>query len=166
MSRGTVLVTGSAGFIGGYVVEELLARDYEVVGLDDHSKYGPVVKSYDDHPNYRLVVGDARDTATLTDGWSNHERHTRANRKSICNASTRRGRPHVEEPAAGVGRHICCLPVAARSAVGVAVYNSARRHSMGGLDCDRDHHCGVAHRAGRRRCRRRTNRAQIHCAIR
>jgi nucleoside-diphosphate-sugar epimerase len=56
-----VLVTGSAGFIGGYVVEELLARGYEVVGLDDYSKYGPVAKSYDDDPRYRLVVGDARD---------------------------------------------------------------------------------------------------------
>ena len=57
-----VLVTGSAGFIGGYVVEELLARGHEVVGLDNHSKYGPVVRSFDDHPSYRLVVGDARDT--------------------------------------------------------------------------------------------------------
>ncbi|MFI5287264.1 MAG: NAD-dependent epimerase/dehydratase family protein, partial [Candidatus Dormibacteria bacterium] len=37
MSR--VLVTGSAGFIGGYVVEELLARGYEVVGVDNESKY-------------------------------------------------------------------------------------------------------------------------------
>ncbi len=55
------LVTGSAGFIGGYVVEELLGRGYDVVGLDNHSKYGPVAKSYDDHPRYRLVEGDARD---------------------------------------------------------------------------------------------------------
>lgn len=59
MSR--VLITGSAGFIGGYVVEELLRRDHEVVGLDNYSKYGPVKKSYDDHPNYRLVVADASD---------------------------------------------------------------------------------------------------------
>jgi nucleoside-diphosphate-sugar epimerase len=56
-----VLVTGSAGFIGGYVVEELLARGYEVVGLDNYSKYGPVQRSYDDHPGYRFVEGDARD---------------------------------------------------------------------------------------------------------
>jgi UDP-glucose 4-epimerase len=56
-----VLVSGSAGFIGGYVVEELLAAGYEVVGVDNHSKYGPVTKSYDSHPNYRLVEGDCRD---------------------------------------------------------------------------------------------------------
>ena len=56
-----VLVSGSSGFIGGYVVEELLRRGYEVVGVDNHSKYGKVSKSYDDHPDYRLVEGDARD---------------------------------------------------------------------------------------------------------
>jgi nucleoside-diphosphate-sugar epimerase len=57
-----ILVTGSAGFIGGYVVEELLRRGYSVVGLDNYSKYGPVRKSYDDHPRYHFVEGDARDT--------------------------------------------------------------------------------------------------------
>lgn len=61
-----VLVSGSAGFIGGYVVEELLRRGYSVVGIDDYSKYGPVTKSYDDHPDYRLVVADVRDTELLT----------------------------------------------------------------------------------------------------
>jgi nucleoside-diphosphate-sugar epimerase len=62
-----VLVTGSAGFIGGYVVERLLARGHEVVGLDDLSKYGHVRKSYDDHPSYRFVKGDARDTDLVTE---------------------------------------------------------------------------------------------------
>jgi UDP-glucose 4-epimerase len=56
-----VLVTGSAGFIGGYVVEELLGRGHEVVGLDNYSKYGKVVRSYDTHPAYTFVEGDARD---------------------------------------------------------------------------------------------------------
>jgi UDP-glucose 4-epimerase len=60
-----VLVTGSAGFIGGYVVSELLARGHAVTGLDNFSKYGHVRKSYDDHPRYRLVEGDARDTGLL-----------------------------------------------------------------------------------------------------
>ncbi|GFJ78350.1 NAD-dependent epimerase/dehydratase family protein [Phytohabitans houttuyneae] len=62
-----VLVTGSAGFIGGYVVEELLRRGHEVVGLDNFSKYGPVTHSYDDNPGYRFVEGDARDTALVTE---------------------------------------------------------------------------------------------------
>jgi len=57
-----VLVSGASGFIGGYVVEELLGRGHSVVGVDNQSKYGPVAKSYDTHPDYRLVVGDARDT--------------------------------------------------------------------------------------------------------
>jgi nucleoside-diphosphate-sugar epimerase len=61
-----VLVSGSAGFIGGYVVEELLGKGYSVVGVDNFSKYGKVAKSYDDHPHYRLVEGDARDAGLLT----------------------------------------------------------------------------------------------------
>jgi nucleoside-diphosphate-sugar epimerase len=61
-----VLVTGSAGFIGGYVVAELLGRGYAVTGLDNFSKYGPVRKSFDGHPGYRLVEGDARDSDLLT----------------------------------------------------------------------------------------------------
>ncbi len=56
-----VLVSGSAGFIGGYVAEELLRRGYAVVGVDNFSKYGRAKKSYDDHPHYQLVEGDARD---------------------------------------------------------------------------------------------------------
>jgi nucleoside-diphosphate-sugar epimerase len=62
-----VLVTGSAGFIGGYLVEELLGRGYDVVGLDNYSKYGPVAHGYDDHPNFRFVEGDARDPGLVTE---------------------------------------------------------------------------------------------------
>ena len=62
-----VLVSGSAGFIGGYVVEELLKRGYEVVGVDNYSKYGPVKKSYDDNPRYHLTVGDVRETKLMVD---------------------------------------------------------------------------------------------------
>jgi UDP-glucose 4-epimerase len=67
MTDATVLVTGSSGFIGGYVVEELLGRGYRVIGVDDHSKYGKVSKSYDDHPGYTLIEGDARDVELMTD---------------------------------------------------------------------------------------------------
>ncbi len=61
------LISGSSGFIGGYVVEELLQRGHEVIGVDNFSKYGRVAKSYDDHPRYRLVEGDARDTDLMTE---------------------------------------------------------------------------------------------------
>lgn len=62
-----VLVTGAAGFICGYLVEELLANGHEVVGLDNFSKYGRVAKSYDAHPGYRFVEGDAKDVDLVTD---------------------------------------------------------------------------------------------------
>jgi UDP-glucose 4-epimerase len=62
-----VLVTGSAGFIGGYVVEELLGRGHEVVGVDNYSKYGQVTRSYESHPSYSFVEGDARDVDLLID---------------------------------------------------------------------------------------------------
>ena len=62
-----VLISGSAGFIGGYVVEELLAKGYAVIGVDNFSKYGKVAKSYDDDPDYQLVEGDCRDVELMTD---------------------------------------------------------------------------------------------------
>ncbi len=62
-----ILVTGAAGFINGYLVPELLEAGHEVIGLDDFSKYGRLTKSYDDHPCYRFVQGDAKDTALLTE---------------------------------------------------------------------------------------------------
>lgn len=61
-----VLVTGAAGFINGYLVAELLEAGHEVVGVDNFSKYGRVAKSYDDHPRYRFVEGDAKDAGLLT----------------------------------------------------------------------------------------------------
>ncbi len=60
------MVTGASGFIGGYIVEELLRSGYEVLGLDDESKYGPVSKSYDANSNYTLVRGDARNVELMT----------------------------------------------------------------------------------------------------
>jgi UDP-glucose 4-epimerase len=61
-----VMVSGSAGFIGGYVVEELLARGYRVVGIDNYSKYGKVEKSYDGHPDYKFYEDDARDVQLMS----------------------------------------------------------------------------------------------------
>lgn len=63
----TILVTGSAGFIAGYLVQELLDAGHQVIGLDNFSKYGPVEKSYQNHPGYTFVQGDAQDAALLRD---------------------------------------------------------------------------------------------------
>jgi nucleoside-diphosphate-sugar epimerase len=60
-----ILVTGAAGFINGYLVPELLEAGHDVIGLDDFSKYGHLTKSYDDHPRYRFVEGDAKDVVLM-----------------------------------------------------------------------------------------------------
>jgi nucleoside-diphosphate-sugar epimerase len=60
-----ILVTGSAGFIAGYLVEELLNSGHNVVGIDNYSKYGFVEKSYDNNPNYKFVEGDVKDSSLL-----------------------------------------------------------------------------------------------------
>ena len=62
-----VLVSGSGGFIGGYVVEELLRGGYAVAGVDNFSKYGKVAKSYDSHPDYTFFEGDCRDADLMTE---------------------------------------------------------------------------------------------------
>jgi nucleoside-diphosphate-sugar epimerase len=60
-----ILVTGSAGFIAGYLIEELLGAGHEVVGLDNFSKYGPLERRYDNDPHFRGATGDAKDAALL-----------------------------------------------------------------------------------------------------
>lgn len=68
-----VLVTGAAGFIGGYVVQELLGRGFTVTGLDNYSKYGKVRRSFEDHPRYRFIEGDARNPALLSSLLREHD---------------------------------------------------------------------------------------------
>ncbi len=60
-----ILVTGAAGFIGGYLIEELLQVGHEVVGLDNFSKYGELRQASLSHSQYRFVEGDAKDTTLL-----------------------------------------------------------------------------------------------------
>ncbi len=61
-----VLVTGAYGFIGGYLVNELIEKHAaEVIALDNFSKYGSVERSFDGHPRIRRVEGDAKDVPLL-----------------------------------------------------------------------------------------------------
>lgn len=60
-----LVVTGSEGFIGGYVVREALKRGYEVIGIDNLSKYGQTNSLSDLNTNYTLIEGDARNTELL-----------------------------------------------------------------------------------------------------
>ena len=72
----TVLVTGSAGFIGSSLTLELLSRGYRVVGFDNHNDYYDPnlkearIKRFIDHPNYQHVRGDISDISALKDLFS------------------------------------------------------------------------------------------------
>jgi len=63
----SVLVSGASGFIGGYLVPELLARGYTVIGVDNFSKYGRIAKAHDQHERYTLIEGDAADADLMTE---------------------------------------------------------------------------------------------------
>ena len=61
--RGTILITGGAGFIGSHLADELLAHGYRVRVLDDLT---PQVHGAGERPDYlspevELVTGDVRD---------------------------------------------------------------------------------------------------------
>ena len=56
-----VLITGSQGFIGSYLCAEFLSKGYEVVGVDNFSKYGPITRPHDNHPNFHLIEMDVID---------------------------------------------------------------------------------------------------------
>ncbi|NUQ64138.1 MAG: NAD(P)-dependent oxidoreductase [Pirellulales bacterium] len=62
-----LLITGAAGFIGGYVVEEFLEAGWDVVGLDNFSKYGDSHPRGLGRPHYRFVRGDAKDVGLLVE---------------------------------------------------------------------------------------------------
>jgi len=53
-----ILITGSQGFIGSYICQELLNNDYEVIGVDNYSKYGYLKRPQDDHKNFKIHICD------------------------------------------------------------------------------------------------------------
>lgn len=66
MSERTVVVTGAAGFIGRWVVKELLDQGVTVRGLDDFSNgCRENVAEFDDNERFSFVDGDVRDRAAV-----------------------------------------------------------------------------------------------------
>tara|TARA_R110000824_G_scaffold74599_8_gene189565 strand:+ start:1912 stop:2916 length:1005 start_codon:yes stop_codon:yes gene_type:complete len=56
-----ILLTGSQGFIGSYICNELLKQGHHVVGMDNYSKYGYVKRPHDKHENFKLYEIDVLD---------------------------------------------------------------------------------------------------------
>ena len=71
MSRGHVLITGGAGFIGSHLTRRLLGRGERVTALDSFNDYyDPAIKRHNvaefvPRDDYRLVEGDIRDQALV-----------------------------------------------------------------------------------------------------
>ena len=54
----TVLITGSQGFIGSYLCDDLLRNGYRVIGIDNYSKYGKISRPHDNHENFVFYEED------------------------------------------------------------------------------------------------------------
>ncbi|WP_266157825.1 NAD-dependent epimerase [Dyella silvatica] len=74
----TVLVTGTAGFIGSHVAMKLLERGDKVVGLDNLNDYYDVnlkharLARFMDHPGYTHVSADLADRAAVEAAFAEH----------------------------------------------------------------------------------------------
>eukprot|EP00933_Yihiella_yeosuensis_P080799 TRINITY_DN94294_c0_g1_i1.p1 TRINITY_DN94294_c0_g1~~TRINITY_DN94294_c0_g1_i1.p1 ORF type:complete len:366 (+),score=79.61 TRINITY_DN94294_c0_g1_i1:66-1163(+) len=60
-----ILITGSHGFIMGYTIPVLLEQGHEVWGIDNFWKYGEISRSFESHPRFHFIKGDAKDLALV-----------------------------------------------------------------------------------------------------
>jgi len=60
-----ILISGSHGFISGYVINILLEQGHEVYGVDNFWKYGKLSRSFDKNPKFHFFEGDAKDVAFM-----------------------------------------------------------------------------------------------------
>jgi len=56
-----ILITGSQGFIGTYICNEFLSKGYQVIGVDNFSKYGKLTRPHDTHKNFTLYEANILD---------------------------------------------------------------------------------------------------------
>lgn len=66
----TVILTGSQGFLGTYITKELLDNNYKVIGYDNYSKYGRVIRPHDNHPNFILQELDLTEKTPNWEQWN------------------------------------------------------------------------------------------------
>jgi UDP-glucuronate 4-epimerase len=95
----SVLVTGSAGFIGSHLVEHLLEQKKVIVGLDNFDPfYDPAAKRRNltraiDYDGFSLIEGDIRDTDLLHTIFKTHSIET------VVHLAARAGvRPSIQQP--------------------------------------------------------------------
>jgi UDP-glucuronate 4-epimerase len=75
----TILVTGSAGFIGSHLSEKLLELGHEIINLDNFNDfYDPLIKrnnirTAELNPRYTLIEGDIRDERLLNHIFNTHK---------------------------------------------------------------------------------------------
>ncbi len=66
------IVTGGAGFIGSHLTERLLAKDYEVVVIDNFSNGREQnLSSFKNNPRLKVIAADINDTAKIEQGFAN-----------------------------------------------------------------------------------------------
>ena len=75
----TILVTGSAGFIGSFFSKRLLDENLKVIGLDNHNDYYDPglkearLKRFYDHPNYTHVRANLEDQEAIHEIFRTHK---------------------------------------------------------------------------------------------
>ena len=97
----TILVTGTAGFIGSHVAMRLLARGDRVIGIDNLSDYYDVnlkrarLARFEQHPNYTHVHADLADRGAIEAVFATHTPQRVVNLAAQAGVRYAATNPHV-----------------------------------------------------------------------